>query len=176
MIIEKQGEVLPVIEKKVSIILKSVVLIVIGIALYACSPKVEEVRYSELSTSSYMHIYVNTYRGLLKGRDSFLEFKRDSYSFNFDTKGKTYTEKDVRVGIWSWFKPEEDDIRLKQAKIEIQDDPPKGIFLTIEIHDERIPKLINGKYRLSLDYKDKPVFSLLDPKDKDTETLYTFKR
>lgn len=163
-------------EKKILIILNLVGIIVIGIMFYACSPKVEEVQYSEYSTRSYMHISVNTYRGLFKGRDSFLYFKRDKYTFHFESKGKTYTEKDAKVDKWSWFRTDENDIRLKQATIEIQDDPPTGIIVRIDINDERVPKLINGRYRLSLDYKDRPVVSFQNPKAKDTETSYTLKR
>jgi hypothetical protein len=129
------------------IFLRVSTLIILVAACFACSPRVEDVSYTEHSDrfKNYLIIEVNTYRGLLSGRESFLHFKRDEYSFTFETKGKTYTEKDIEVQIWQ---RKNITVRPKQGTVKILDDPPYGIVVTVDIDDENIPKLINGRYRL----------------------------
>ena len=132
--------------------LKLFAAVIIGITLYACSPKVESVLYIQHNLfKNSLTIMVNTKRGLFSGRESFFSFKRDKYLFTFERKSKTYTEADMEVDIW---RRKDINLRPKRGTVTIIDNPPDGIFVIVDINDENIPKLINGKYELRIDASD----------------------
>jgi hypothetical protein len=122
-------------------------LVVVG-TIYAFLPSVEEVEYTEHFDrfKNSLIIMVNTKSGLFKGRESFLNFNRDEYSFYFLSKGKTYTEKDIMNLYVSG--TTELDIIPQQAFVKIEDNQPDGIVVTVDVKDKRISKLINGRYVL----------------------------
>lgn len=127
--------------------------VIIGAVFYSCAPRVEDVTYTEYSAGSKnsLIITVNTKKGLFKGREGFLSFYRDEYLFTFDRKSRNYTEEDMEVRIWR-----RKVIHLKptHGTVTILDNPQDGIFVNIDIKDESIPLLINGKYRLRMAYSD----------------------
>ena len=129
--------------------LKFFAIVIIGVAFFSCAPRVEDVTYTEYSNSTLnaLAITVNTNSGLFKGRESFLHFKRDEYLFTFDRKSKTYSERDMEVRIW---RRKEINLRPERGTVTILDNPPTGIFVTVDIKDKNIPGLINGKYRLRM--------------------------
>lgn len=128
--------------------LKISVFIMTVPAFYACTPRVEDVTYAEYPAhfKNELSIIVNTHRGLFEGRESFLHFKRDIYEFSFETRSKIHTEQDIGIFIL----PGHIDVKPRLATIRILEDPPDGIVVIVEIDDQKIPKLINGKYRLRL--------------------------
>jgi len=132
--------------------LKTISAIIITVFLFSCSPRVEDVRYTEYSArfKNDLMIQVNTFKGLFKGRESFLHFKRVTYLFLFETRGQSYTEKDIEIGTLGG--PE---IRIKPSKatVEILPDPEGGIIVAVNVNDERIPRLVNGRYRLQVGSK-----------------------
>jgi hypothetical protein len=136
--------------KKYTIVsLKLFAIVVVGITLYACSPKVEDVLYTQYSNRSKndLTITVNTKRGLFTGREGFFNFKRDEYLFTFDIKSKTYTERDMEIRIW---RGKVFHLRPKHGTVTLLDNPSGGILVIVDISDESIPKLVNGKYKLRM--------------------------
>jgi len=136
--------------KKIVITLIILGVLVVGCAIYFKSPTVEDVAYSAYKDKIKNHliITVNTKSRLFEGREGFLSFKRDHYHFCFATKGKIYTEQDIMdITI---FGTKEMKIKPKQAIVNIEDNHSGGIVVTVNINDDRIPKLINGRYLLKV--------------------------
>ena len=90
---------------------------------------------------------MNTKRGLFTGREGFFNFKRDEYLFTFDIKSKTYTERDMEIRIW---RGKVFHLRPKHGTVTLLDNPSGGILVIVDISDESIPKLVNGKYKLRM--------------------------
>jgi hypothetical protein len=135
---------------------------IIAAVFCSCAPRVDDVSYAEYHAyfKNTLSITVNTRSGLFKGRESFLHFKRDTYEFSFETRGKTYTEKDMSIFIW----PKRIDVKPRLGTVRISEEGPDGIVVTVDIDDQNIPKLINGKYRLRLSSDSSNI-----RKDKDKE-------
>jgi hypothetical protein len=126
-------------------ILLGIVTVVVIVYVYSFFPKVEDVKYADQKEDrfkNYLEITVNS-KSRLK---SLFSFKRDQYTFYFATKGKTYTEQDI-VDI-SVYGIKEMKIKPQQALVKIEDNLSDHIIVNVDIKDERIPKLINGSYRL----------------------------
>lgn len=124
-------------------------ILVVGIALYFLSPKVEDVQFTENTNRFHNNLWitVNTKEGLFTGRESFFSFKRDHYSISMKIKGKEYTERDMEVTIYG---KTEMTIEPKRGIVKITSDGPNRISIIVDISDDRIPKLINGNYILRL--------------------------
>ena len=126
-------------------ILLGIVTVVVIVYVYSFFPKVEDVKYADQKEDrfkNYLEITVNS-KSRLKSPFS---FKRDQYTFYFATKGKTYTEQDIE-GI-SVYGTKEMKIKPQRALVKIEDNHSDDIIVNVDIKDERIPKLINGSYRL----------------------------
>jgi len=126
-------------------ILLGIVTVVVIVYVYSFFPKVEDVKYADQKEDrfkNYLEITVNS-KSRLK---SLFSFKRDHYTFYFATKGKTYTEQDI-VDI-SVDGTKEMKIKPQRALVKIEDNHSDDIIVNVDINDERIPKLINGSYRL----------------------------
>jgi len=126
-------------------ILLGIVTVVVIVYVYSFFPKVEDVKYADQKEDrfkNYLEITVNS-KSRLK---SLFSFKRDHYTFYFATKGKTYTEQDI-VDI-SVDGTKEMKIKPQRALVKIEDNHSDDIIVNVDIKDERIPKLINGSYRL----------------------------
>jgi len=126
-------------------ILLGIVTVVVIAYVYSFFPKVEDVKYADQKEDrfkNYLEITVNS-KSRLK---SLFSFKRDHYTFYFATKGKTYTEQDI-VDI-SVDGTKEMKIKPQRALVKIEDNHSDDIIVNVDIKDERIPKLINGSYRL----------------------------
>ena len=128
-------------------ILLGIVTVVVIVYVYSFFPKVEDVKYADQKEDrfkNYLEITVNS-KSRLK---SLFSFKRDHYTFYFATKGKTYTEQDI-VDI-SVDGTKEMKIKPQRALVNIKNNNSGDIVVNVNITDERIPKLINGSYRLSV--------------------------
>jgi hypothetical protein len=137
--------------KIIEYILLGIVAGVVIVYVYTFFPKVEEVKYSEQKDDrfkNYLEITVNSKSKLFYGRESFLSFKRDHYTFYFTTRGKTYSEQDIMdISIYG---TKNMKIKPQRALVKIENNNSGDIVVYVDIADERIPKLINGSYRLSV--------------------------
>ena len=126
-------------------ILLGIVTVVVIVYVYSFFPKVEDVKYADQKEDrfkNYLEITVNS-KSRLK---SLFSFKRDQYTFYFATKGKTYTEQDiVDISVDGTKKMK---VKPQRALVKIEDNHSDDIIVNVDINDERIPKLINGSYRL----------------------------
>jgi hypothetical protein len=124
-----------------------VMALIIGATVYACIPRVEEVEFTAYNNrfKNHLGITVNTKRGLLQGRESFLSFKRDYYSITMLIKGKVYAAHDMDITIHG---KEELTLTPKNGTVIIQDHGPSSLVVKVTLNDDRIPKLINGTYLL----------------------------
>jgi uncharacterized protein YxeA len=126
-------------------ILLGIVTVVVIVYVYSFFPKVEDVKYADQKEDrfkNYLEITVNS-KSRLK---SLFSFKRDHYTFYFATKGKTYTEQDiVDISVDGTKKMK---VKPQRALVKIEDNHSDDIIVNVDINDERIPKLINGSYRL----------------------------
>jgi len=126
-------------------ILLGIVTVVVIAYVYSFFPKVEDVKYADQKEDrfkNYLEITVNS-KSRLKSPFS---FKRDQYTFYFATKGKTYTEQDiVDISVDGTKKMK---VKPQRALVKIEDNHSDDIIVNVDINDERIPKLINGSYRL----------------------------
>jgi len=126
-------------------ILLGIVTVVVIVYVYSFFPKVEDVKYADQKEDrfkNYLEITVNS-KSRLK---SLFSFKRDHYTFYFATKGKTYTEQDiVDISVNGTKKMK---VKPQRALVKIEDNHSDDIIVNVDIKDERIPKLINGSYRL----------------------------
>jgi len=137
--------------KIVEYILLVILVVVITVYVYSFFPTVEEVKYSDQKDDrfrNYLEITVNSKSNLVYGGEGILSFKRDQYTFYFATKGKTYTEQDIMdVSIYG---TKNMKIKPQRALVNIKNNNSGDIVVNVNITDERIPKLINGSYRLSV--------------------------
>jgi len=135
--------------KIIEYILLGIIAVVVTVYVYSFFPTVEDVKYSEQKDDrfkNYLEITVNSKSKLFQGKESFLSFKRDHYTFYFATKGKTYTEQDIMdISIYG---TKEMKIKPQRALVKIEDSHSGDIVVNVDIKDERIPELINGSYRL----------------------------
>jgi len=126
-------------------ILLGIVTVFVIVYVYSFFPKVEDVKYADQKEDrfkNYLEITVNS-KSRLK---SLFSFKRDHYTFYFATKGKTYTEQDiVDISVDGTKKMK---VKPQRALVKIEDNHSDDIIVNVDINDERIPKLINGSYRL----------------------------
>jgi hypothetical protein len=131
-------------------ILKYIILValVFSAGLYFF-PKVEEVEFTKYNTrfKNHLGITVNTKQGLFRGRESFLNFNRDYYSITLLTKGNEYPAKDIEITINGDTKG---TIIPKNGTIKILENDSTRIVVKVNIADNRIPKLINGTYVISV--------------------------
>ena len=126
-------------------ILLGIVTVVVIVYVYSFFPKVEDVKYADQKEDrfkNYLEITVNS-KSRLKSPFS---FKRDQYTFYFATKGKTYTEQDIEDIYVDGTKKMK--VKPQRALVKIEDNHSDDIIVNVDINDERIPKLINGSYRL----------------------------
>jgi hypothetical protein len=126
-----------------------VMVLVIGTAFYSCIPRVEEVEFTSYNNrfKNHLGITVNTKRGLFQGRESFLSFKRDNYSITMLVKGKAYAAQDMDITVYG---KEEITLTPKNGTVIIEDQGPNSLVVKVTLNDDRIPKLINGTYLLSV--------------------------
>lgn len=120
------------------------------IVLSGCVATIDEVSYTAYSNryKNNLWIRVNTREGLFRGRENLLNFRRCNYSFSMTTKSNRYTQDDMNVRILpsdseSGFKP-------KSALVKIMKVDAKRILVDIAVDDDRLPKLINGTYKLKV--------------------------
>ena len=135
--------------KIIEYILLGIVAVVVTVYIYSFFPTVEDVKYSDQKNDrfkNYLEITVNSKSKLFDRRESFLNFKRDHYTFYFATKGKSYTEQDIaNISIYG---TKNMTIKPRRALVKIEDNHSGDIVVQVDITDERIPKLINGSYQL----------------------------
>ncbi len=148
-------------KEKVNKTIVILIVILIGATLYIFSPSVEGVSYTQHSSRSKNSLWidVNTKRGLFSGRESFLEFKRARYLLTFAVKSDVYNENDTEITIhgmghdgWT--------IKPKHSLVRITDNPPWEITVRVDVDDKRIPKVINGTYRLRQTESGSPYYEL----------------
>jgi len=137
--------------KIIEYILLGIVAGVIIVYVYTFFPTVEEIKYSDQKDNrfkNYLEITVNLKSNLVYGGESYLSFKRDQYTLYFATKRKTYTEQDIMdISIYG---TKNMKIKPQRALVKIENNNSSDIVVNVDITDERIPKLINGSYRLSV--------------------------
>ena len=83
---------------------------------------------------------------MFQGRESFLNFRRCNYSFSMTTKSNQYTQNDMEVSILP--SDSQATFRPKSAVVKITEVDSKRILVHIAVDDDRLPKLINGTYKL----------------------------
>ena len=115
-----------------------------------CAATIDEVNYTTYSNryKNNLWIRVNTREGLFQGRESFFNFRRCNYSFSMTTKTNQYTQDDIEVFILP--SDSEGGFRPKSATVNITEEDAKRIIIKITVDDDRIPKLINGAYKLKI--------------------------
>ena len=130
--------------------MKLTVQMLLIVALCGCAAKIDEVKYTAYSNryKNNLWIRVNTREGLFEGRESFLNFRRCNYSFSMTTKSNQYTQNEMEVNILP--NDSEAVFRPKSAVVKITEVDSKSILVHITVDDERLPKLINGTYRLRI--------------------------
>ena len=137
--------------KIVEYILLVILVVVITVYVYSFFPTVEDVKYSDQKDDrfkNYLEITVNSKSNLVYGGERFLSFKRDQYTIYFAIKRKTYTEQDIMdISIYG---TKNMKIKPQRALVKIDNNSSGDIVVNVDITDERIPKLINGSYRLSV--------------------------
>lgn len=130
--------------------MKHTALMLLVIVLSGCAATVDEVRYTAYSNryKNNLWIRVNTREGLFQGRENFLNFRRCNYSFSMTTKSNQYTQNEMQISILP--SDSEAGFRPKSAAVKITEVDSKRILVHINVDDDRLPKLINGTYKLKV--------------------------
>ena len=136
----------------------------VGLKVYYLKPEYltgETVADSTIS----MNIWANTYRGLFRGRESFLNFGYNSYFIVFNKIDTLYTETDIKYfrvelydGIDTVFTPQ-------YCKLQIKTHSKNSIYVDFDIQDTILPNTLKGKYKLKF------LFSNRNPQ---SETMYEY--
>ncbi len=153
--------------------LNAICILLITFSVFGCSPKIDKVTYqdafkkwnwtkniNEIDSSASMSIYVNTYKGLFEGRESFLSFKKNMYWIDFKKIDTCYTENDIEHFSVLADTINERDFIPKFCKVKIQRKSDKIINIEFEIKDDRISDLLKGKFKLKLDNGNKEHFDV----------------
>ena len=130
--------------------MKSLALVPLLAAFCGCRATIDQVEYTTYSNryKNSLWIRVNTREGLFEGRETFFNFKRCNYAFSMTTKSNQYTQADMQVRILpgdseAGFTPDNAVVKITQKN-------SKTIIVGVSVDDDRIPKLINGSYKLKL--------------------------
>jgi hypothetical protein len=125
-----------------------------AVSLLGCSPEVEEVSYAIYyrdnlynDSTVYLDVRINTRRGLFKGRESLLNFKRETYSIALQRIDDSYMEKDMSI---TFGRPADTTVTPRYGRIFLKELDSKSVTVTIEIIDNLIPRLVNGVYELKV--------------------------
>jgi len=114
-------------------------------------PYVEEVRYTKRTTrpASELAILVNAGKGWPGKRDCFGKCDRCSYLLNLPNGTSAYAASDIDIRTSS--RPSGPSFHPKHGRITITGSDPTRMAVEVDIDDERVPRLINGSYTLTVD-------------------------
>lgn len=133
------------IMRKTTIMLFTIVFaLVIGITIYACIPRVEEMSFTAYNNrfKNHLGIKVNTTKlTWFQGNEGFIRFDSDYYSITMLTKGERYDARDMDITIRGRNKS---TLTPKEGAVLIVDQSPQSMVIRVTLNDDRIPKLING--------------------------------
>jgi hypothetical protein len=131
---------------------KTIILVLVCIFLSSCKPHIECVRFYEYSVRypNRLEIIINTKKDLFKGRESFLSFKRDVFTFYSKVRNNEFTEKDLYMSVWNEKKMKYDSLNLKSVNIKILKKDSISMKVEVQINDNMIPKMANGIFNLNL--------------------------
>jgi len=123
----------------------------------SCSPIIEDARFYQLENNypNRIEIKVNTREGFFEGRESFLHFKREYYTFWTDSKLYDLNESDLYMKEYNTKKSEYERLTVRKATISITKIDSVTLMMDVLINDTLIPKIINGSYKLKLVDSDK---------------------
>ncbi len=125
-----------------------VIALIIGITIYACIPRVEEISYTAYNNrfKNHLGIKVNTTKlTWFQGTEGFIRFDSDYYSITMLTKGKTYDARDMDITIHG---RRESNLTPKNGAVLINNQKAQRMIIRVTLNDDRIPKVVNGTYML----------------------------
>lgn len=135
--------------------------IVLILFLVSCSPRIDKVTYedefkkwnsvkkiNEIDSSASMSVEFNTFRGLFQGRESFLSFKKNRYSIQFNKLDTFYTEKDIKYFSMYGYFTNDTSFIPDFCRVNISHISDDRIIIEFNIKDSIIQDRLKGKFKL----------------------------
>jgi len=117
----------------------------------SCSPYIDKVRYYEYSNKypTRFEIIINEKDKFFEGRESFLSFRREYYTF-YSPNRTDFNENDLFMIIYNNEKSKYDTIFLNKASISLTKIDSLNRKIEVNIDDSLISKMVNGTFYLKL--------------------------